>query len=90
MALSQAACEEETGSLFCVLEPHKSSMREEKRGVTSCLSNGVLLTAGAKGCRQAWSSERTGSSQVLTSRRSPVLHAGDKERKSHHSSNPHR
>lgn len=39
------------------------------------------------GAGKAWSRvrERTRSSQVLTSRRSLVLHAGDKERKSHHS-----
>lgn len=39
------------------------------------------------GAGKAWSRvrERTRSSRVLTSRRSLVLHAGDKERKSHHS-----
>lgn len=50
----------------------------------------------ARGCRcgpgKAWSRvrERTRSSWVLTSQRSLVLHAGDKERKSHQSLNPHR
>ena len=71
-----------------VLVLNKSSAREERGGVICGLSNGMLLTAGARegaGKLGAGVRERTRSSQVLTSRRCLVLHAADKERKSHHS-----
>lgn len=67
---------------------NKSSAREERGSVSCRLSNGMLLTAGTTegvGKLGAGVRERTRSSQVLTSRRSLVLRAGDKERKSHHS-----
>lgn len=75
-------------SLCSVLVLNKGSTREERAGVTCCLSNGTLLTVGATegaGKLGAGVREKTRSSQVLTSQRCLALHAGDKERKSHHS-----
>lgn len=84
-----AAREAETrghaGISHSVLVLNESSAREERGGVTCHPSDGMLLTAGAAGrAGKLGAGLRERSSQVLTSRRSLVLHAGDKERKSHH------